>query len=316
MAIFKTAYDTVAGKGYRLQELEDKLKAGRFTHAFHTQTLTLKNYEQAFQLALIEGGNTASDIVPYFSHPVLLRDSNDKSWMAYVDMRNFGKWYAPQAQFVIRNHPEYVWHYLRAVLNQLWVQERPEQFRDLSSLPAQVYSALISESVARKYALDPAEQLTIQVLAAYFYYGLFTEQTQYHELDYNKLVGKLAQLTRVPANKVYEILDEMPILGGLEALCEAIKQKTGSVRLQEFNVGVLLAIVSGNWAGTNARENLAVALEHVPTWLMICYASLTETSFKRSVLAKLVERFAKGTVGTGFSRGLDMLLDRSVLLRD
>lgn len=316
MSIFRTAYDTVGAAGYRLKEIEDKLKVGHVSRSFSHKEFKLSNFDETFQLEMIEGGNMNADNIPYFNHPVFVRDPDSKRMIGYVDARNYGKWYQPQMTFIIRNHPEYNWHLLRGILNHIWLQERVELLRDVSTLPAGVYAALFSESITRKYALDPNEQAIISVVACYFYYSLFTDDKTFDEMEFNKITGKIAQITKVPATKVFEILDEVHPIHGLEALCEVIKEKTKSVRLVEFNVGVLLAIISGNWYGTNARENLAVALEHIPTWLLICYASINEATFKRSIIAKLVERFAKGNAGSTFVKSMNNILDYPSVLAE
>lgn len=310
MSIFKTAYDTTACSGYRIKDTNDKLKLANLNNSLKTINLKFSNFENSFNLKLVEGGNSTADTIPYFNHPIInINEEVD----VLIDVRNFGKWYTPQSKFIVRNNPEYSWNVMRGALNYIWVDERVELLRDVSILPSSVYAALISECVSRKYALDPAEQIVISVVACYYYNCLFTDENEFNENDLNRLSGNIARATKVPSGKVFDIISDMKVIHSLEEMCEAFKEKSKSIRLDDFNVGVLLAIVSGNWFGTNARENLAVGLEHVPTWLMICYASLNEATFKRSVLAKLVERFAKGGTGENFVKSIDTILDKTLL---
>lgn len=313
MAIFEMAYDTMACAGYRTQEIEEKLKEAQVKGATEIKHITLSNIGQEFDLHLVTGGNQASDVIPYFAHPYFYKKGEEGQTVTFVDVRNFGKWEPQQQTFRIRNYPEYQWNVYRAVLNHLFVTESAVAFRDISGLPVSVYSSLISETVARKYALDPAEQITVSIVASYFYYCLFTDDSEMEESQRNKMIGRIASITRIPAERIFTVLEGVGTIHGLENLCEVIRDKTGSIRLQEFNVGVLLSIVSGNWYGTNARENMATALEHVPTWLMICYASVVENTFKKSVVAKLVERHAKGGQGVIFTRSMESLMDTRAL---
>ncbi len=167
---------------------------------------------------------------------------------------------------------------------------------------------MIGECIARRFALDTAEQATISVLAAYFYAGLFTDDVSFEELEAVKLAGSISRVTNVPAEKIMTILQDLPVIANLVDFCEVCKTKTGSVALTGLNVGVLIAIVGGNWFGTNARENIAVALEHVPTWIMIVAAALREATFKRSVVSKLAQRYDKGGAANNFVKSLDVLL--------
>jgi hypothetical protein len=319
MAIFKTAYDTSACSGFRTREVKDKLEAGRFLGAFSTDTpFSLKTSGEQVTLQLLKGGNSAADVVPFFNHPFPLKASNgDASSVEFaLDVRNFGKWYAPNETFVVRNRPEYLWSVRRAVLNALWLTERPEIFRDLSTIPAAVYAGLISESIARRFALDAAEQITLSVVACYFYHCLFTDEKEFDEFTMNKVAGNIARITRAPAEKVFEIISDMKVLNSLDELCTACREKTGSVRLEDFNLGVLVAICSSTWFGTNAREILVVGLEHIPTWLAIVSASLNDATFKRSTLTKISTRYDKGGAAANFGKSLEMLIGGEAALHD
>lgn len=313
MSIFDTAYDTSACSGFLTQAVRDKLKAGMYSGAFRQLSIPLSQAEENANIYLLQGGNSSADVVPFFNHPFELknekRPGKDASSVFVVDVRNFGKWYAPNGTFIVRNQPEYMWNIRRAILNHLWLTERHENFRDISPIPASVYSSLISESIARRFALDAAEQATVAVVACYFYYCLFTDEKEFDEFAHNKLAGNIAKVTRVPADKVFEIIDGLKVLNSLEDLCVACREKTGSIRLEEFNLGVLLAICSGTWFGTNARENLAVGLEHIPTWLMIVSASLNDASFKRSVLSKISIRYDKAGAADYFTKSMNLWIN-------
>jgi hypothetical protein len=302
-----------------LAATEEKVEKGLISSALKIRSIRLNEEAEPFNLAILEGGNSSADVIPYFNHPLLisngLKDAHGQPIKEFaVDARNFGKWYAPNQEFIIRNHVEYNWSIKRALLNQIWITGRPDSLRDLSTIPAAVYSSLISECVARRFALDANEQAIIAVLSCFFYYGLFTESKTLDEFSINKIGGKIASVTRVPATKVFEIIEGMDVLKNLEELCVACQEKTGSISLNEFSIGVLIAICSGTWFGMNARENLSVGLEHPPTWIMIVAASLSETGFKRSVLAKISLRYDKSSAGDDFLKSLSMMLGGNKLI--
>lgn len=319
MGIFKTAYDTSVCSGFRMQEVSEKLKAGVYSGAFRQLSVLLKNTDQTVMLYLLQGGNSSADVVPYFNHPFPVKGdqkdhhTGEANINFAVDVRHFGKYNAPNETFVVRNRSEYMWNIRRALLNQLWRTERAEIFRDISTIPAAVYSSLISESIARRFALDPSEQAIIAVVACYYYHCLFSDEKEFDEFTLNKIVGTIARVTRVPADKVFSIVDGMRVLTSLDDLCQACREKTASIRLEDFNLGVLVAVCSGTWFGTNARENLAVGLEHVPTWLMIVMASLNDATFKRSVLSKIVVRYDKGGAGASFIKSMEVLMGGETL---
>lgn len=317
MAIYRTPYDTTAGLGYRYANIAHELRAalaagglavhtaidGQYSHSLHG---ILAEDAKKFQIALVQGGNSFADTVHFFKHPVLVR-YNDQEYIC-VDVREFGKWDAHQQAFLVRNTPEFVWAIKRAFLTGIWNDGREGVLRDLSNLPAQVYCALVSESIARRFALDAAEQSSIAVLAGFFYYGLFSDESVVGEDEKNNLAGKISRITSVDANRVFGLLDGLDVLPNVEAFCAAVRKSVGNVALENLNVGNFFNVVSGNWYGSNSRETLCMAIEHVPTWIMIVAASLSSQTFKRSTLAKISARYDKRGAGEAFSQSLAALL--------
>jgi hypothetical protein len=309
MSIFKTVYDTVSGSGYRLNSIEESLKKAHVTGNYLLHTFHSKVLDKSFSIELITGGHAESDVIPFFNHPIQVFDNASKKKIWFLDVRPYGKMDKVQNEFIIRNQVEYDWSIQRCMLNILMDEESVTQLTNLSSLPLVCYGSLISETVTRKYALDPLEQITILVLAMYFYYCLSTDDKDFDEVEFNKICGRIAQLSKVPATKVFDILEGVNVIHGLTKFCEVVRDKTGSVRLADFNEGVLIAIIAGTWIGTNARENMAASLEHIPTWIMICYASINDSTYKRSVFAKLVEKKTKGEAGNSFVKSINALIN-------
>lgn len=311
MAVNETAYDTTACMAYKTQNIVDLISKAIVVNAVNIKTIRLSNLGHEIRVGLVEGGNTHSDTIPYFHHPLFVYDSrypHDEEPIVFIDVRDYGMYNKPQQRFVVRNRVEYVWSIKRAILTHMWTHGRKEALRDLSMLPAAAFSSMISESVSRRFALDMAQQTTMQVLACYFYYCLFSDAKEFDEVELNRVVGAIARCTKVQADYIYNVVNGLPVIESLDDFCRYSKEKTESVSLTDFNTGILFAITGGNWFGTNARELMAVALEHVPTWIMIVYGGVAEASFKRSVLAKLLERLAKRHPAEVFTKNLITLL--------
>jgi hypothetical protein len=310
MSINETAFDTAACMAYKTQNIVGLITKAIVTHNLLIKTVTLSNTSQQIKVGLVQGGNIANDTIPYFNHPIMVSDPSDVDAdpIVVIDVRNFGSYNKPQQKFIVRNNTEYMWSIRRAVLNHIWMHGRKETLRDLSLLPAAAYSSMIAESVGRRYALDMAQQTILQVLACYHYYCLFTDQKEFDEVEHNKIVGAIARATRVQADFIYTVLKDTPVIQTLSDFCKVAKEKTQSVSLTDFDIGILFSITGGNWFGTNSRELMAVALEHVPTWVMIVFGGVTEATYKRSVLAKLLERLDKRHSADTFAKNLIVLL--------
>lgn len=318
MAIYLTPYDTTAGLGYRyahiVQEVKTALTAGALAVYDAYDGLSVAQGHsmphgsgyKPHKLALVQGASSFADAVHFFKHPVTFSEAGQD--YVCIDVREFGKWDAMQQQFAVRNFTEFVWSVKRALLTDQWATGQVQMIRDLSNIPAQVYSALISESIARRFALDAAEQAVVAILAAYFYYGLFNAQDDVSEDDKNFLAGKIARVTHLDASMVFSYIDSLDAMRDVAALCDAIRKHVGNVALENLNVGTLFNVVGGTWWGHNARETLCMGLEHMPTWTMIVAASLSSATYKRSTLAKISTRFDKRAAGDQFAQALAALL--------
>ncbi len=318
MAINETAYNTVACMSYKTQNIVSQIAKGLAANSLSIRKITLSNSGQEIKIGLIQGGNIYSDTIPYFNHPIFVHDTNkeDEQPIVFVDVRNYGIYNRPQQKFILRNRTEYIWSIYRAILNYIWIYGRKETLRDLSLLPSSAYSSMIAESVGRRYALDMAQQTILQVLACYYYYCLFTDNKEFDEMEMNRVVGAVARSTGVNTDFIYTVLEGLPVINTLPEFCKYAKEKTQSVSMIDFDVGILFSITGGSWFGTNSREMMAVALEHVPTWVMIVYGGITEATFKRSVLAKLLERLAKKHASDVFAKNVITLLATDVSIDD
>lgn len=309
MAIIQTAYDTTAAGAYPVSTYQERLQHLMVAYS-DLSRVSAGAHENGFQLLIVTGGSSYADQTPPFKHPVLLhRTSSETAQRQFlaVDVRDFGK-KDINGNFAVRSSYEYAWHLRRAILNQLWVDGRVDTLRDVSTLPAVTYAAFISENIGWKFALDPSEVMTVRVLAAYYYYSHFTNADEFDELEKSAMMGKIANFTKIPISHIEATLKDVMVIHTLEGFCDTVKSKVNNVSLENFNIGTMTAIVRGNWFGGNANEIIAVALEHIPTWLSVVASSLSSAVYRRSNLAKIAQRFDKNGLGTSLITSLEVLL--------
>lgn len=284
MTPYKTAYDTMACQGFVMRKTVEALQEG-YIKGWLGHVPGANS-----QIVQVTGAQLSDTAIPAFAHPILFDDSHKHPVLA-VDVRAFGR-INPQTQdFVVRNEAEYKLAIARAKLNWLWLST-PGLLRDVSPLPLQIFASAISESVSRRYALNPGEQMKLALLAGVFYQSLFQVPGEIDEDAKVRLAQSLSRQLRVRGDEVLTMVDQhIPNwIYSVASFCTLAPVVTGSVRLEELSVGVLYSIMGGSWYGTNAKETLAVALEHPPTWLAIVLAALQERTFKNSGIARITER--------------------------
>jgi hypothetical protein len=300
MTRFATAYDTTVCSGYVLDKLAEGIQLALVKGDLAFSRIP---NSRVFEVRAI---GSASSAIPEFAHPYPF-DLNGQRCLA-IDVRPFGHYDRVKGEFVIRNQVEYQLLVHRAKLNDLWLDGNYGLLRDVSPAAMQFYASWISENVARRFALDMREQLDLAIAAALYYGSLYNEEGEITEDRRMKLVQAVSRATRASAQDVLGVLDRIGNPGGgIESFCAQAKEATKSVRLQEFNQGVLISVLKGTWFGYHSQELLAVATEHPPTWLAVLLAAHVDRTWKNSALAKLVERQAKRDSGQQFVRAVTNL---------
>ncbi len=299
MSIRISAYDTAATAGLKTNDISEALQRAYITSEITKNKHMSIREDLMFEYSIVDGTSQSQDSIKFFFHPMLFntgkKDSNGQNVKQLaIDVRNFGK-LSPHDGYVIRNHSEYYFHLNRLILNQLWMTTPSDTLKNVSNIPMLTMANLISECIAKRFALNPLEQMSILVYTCYYYNSCFTDDKLFDETQYHAFVGNIIRSTRLPSEKVYELLDglEKKPINSIEELILVIKRNINNQSLDNLNLGILYSVVCSTWFGTNAKETLAVGLEHIPTWIMIVYSSINDATFKRSILSKISTKFTK-----------------------
>lgn len=309
MSIFKTAYDTTVGKSFVMSKVDNGLREAIIKDYIENNNYDIQKIGDLSPI-LITNRDKSEANIPYFSHPYLLemKESRDhktdylcsdvRSYVTYTQSVN------PENNLHIRNKMEFDLAKIRLILNMIWLSDRPRTLRDISPVPLIVFCSWISEGVSRRFALDPRDQLNLSIIAGIYYFSLFNESDTFTEDDVLRVTGAVIKATKAPSKDVISIFDRVEKLGNVKDFCATVRNILENPRLDDFNEGLLISILSGSWFGTNAKEMLAISLEHPPTWIAVVYSSLVERSFKNSVIAKISDRYALAKGGNDFTRSL------------
>jgi len=302
----QTAYQTSACAGFITSKIQNALEEIR-TRGDYLRPRDIESphkFEKAQAVHLL-GFVYATTPVPAFIHPMVLpRKDENESLCVFADIRSTGSYDKNQHQFTLRNKYEYMMSVLYAGLQEFWTLDNPTILLGLSHLPMAAFSRWLSENIVRRFGLTPQDQMTISVLAAYFYICNFTTE-KFNDSELRRYVGMIARATFVNGETILGIIEKHERLENIDDFCLAAREETGNVRLDELNKGLLISIVGSTWFG-NSKELLAVALEFPPAWLTILYAAYTDKTYKNSAIAKMVERDKRPEVDS-FVRGLSAL---------
>ena len=204
----------------------------------------------------------------------------------------------------------------KAKLTHYWLNININDIRTFSPLPAAIYAAYVSETLARKFSLNIEQQLRLAVHAGFFYFNLFfTDDEIKHKLQ-NKpeefvafVLKSNKMLNEKIVIEVLEIYQEEDLaIDSIDRFCSLCEKITGSVVFTDFTQTAYYAILNGGWFGLGARESVAIALEYPPIWVTIISLALNERTYRNSPIAKIVERSYYRDLTDSFQRQISGLI--------
>jgi hypothetical protein len=229
--------------------------------------------------------------LPVFKHPAFINDKG--STVIATDIRPYlnEKSTIREDKYVTSNPTELNFAFLRTLLNAYFLTELKE-YSYRYSYANTVYAAWISDTVSKRYGLDPEDQLKVFVAAYYFYMSLLQENplTEQEVILKSKAV---VDASRSTASFVLDTAEKLEPTSGLNDLIKNIQNVTKNNRLDDLNVGTLATIVGSTWYGTFSKDIIAVGLEHVPTFTAIVGISATQRYYKKSMIAQIAEVYGK-----------------------
>ncbi len=291
--IFGTAYDTTMGSVVIVKPIQHAIEKAIIASELKSVTLNLKadgDYKPLF----VTGALQSDTEIPLFTHPITILNSKGEKYIC-TDLRLFIRQGAEikDIDSAVKNRVEYNFVKSRAILNMLWLNGHVNEMRINLAFGATVYAAWLAETIAKTFALDFGDQTTLSVISHAFYQSLFIEKKELSPSDIDKIATSIIKITKLPATTVFGILEQIKELKDINDYCKAVTDILANVRLQNFNLPVLLSIVPNSWYGTNNKEVIAAALEHPPTWLAMIYTALSERTYKTSKIYQLAEKYGK-----------------------
>lgn len=227
------------------------------------------------------------DSIPSFTQPLNIGEGNKPQWI--VDGRPYMRWDRSQDTYKLTAEKDFHLLCMRVALTQALEANGLETALRYGPVPAKTFSRWITLAIAQRFNLPLEHQMTLSVITAYYYYslhyvdGLNIEQR-------NMMANRVGKATMVPTETVLEISDRLPAkFQGLEGYVAAINAHTGSIRLSNLKLVDFFMLVAPSWVGLNARENVGVALEHLPTFLALAGAALDERSYRKAALSRRAE---------------------------
>lgn len=306
MTIYQDAYHTTAGhpSGIIMESsVKREINDALIRSPLATVNLNVKE-QGGIKPVFITGQFDEERKIPLFTHPISVLNNKGFNYLC-TDLRFYvsGIKMHENGGFdekSIKNVTEYNFGKSRAMINLIWLSGGIGQIKYNLSFAGAVYSTWLAQVISKASGLDFQDQTKISIVASLYYQSLFLEQQEFDHDDLQRLAVHTIKVTKAPPEMVMDVFEKAGKLSDIKSFCEAVKAVCENVRLEDFNPVFLLTIIRNSWFGTNAKELIAAALEHPPTWIAIVYTALTQRTFKNSMVYQVAEKAAKRADGHEF----------------
>lgn len=311
MTIYSDSYQTTVGSmisADHIKKIQYGVKEFAIKNSLHAHRLDVA-VQGEFTPFFVVGSNADEDGIPLFPHPILVSNTSQGNLLA-SDLRFFVRKDTPidNVESSIRNLTEYNFARSRTILNLLWVNHGVSRVKNTLQFASGVYSSWLSEVISKTYNLDFKDKTVVAIIAHFFYQSLFHEKSVFDKEEKETMAMNTTRTTTAPANLVLEVFDKIQGMSDINDFCTAVTDIVENVRLKNFNPAILLTLVKNSWYGTNAKEVIAVALEHPPTWAAVVYTALTERTYKASTITRIAEAVGKRGGADAYQRSFSALM--------
>lgn len=188
---------------------------------------------------------------------------------------------------------------IRVALNIDLLENGPTSMARMTDFPAIVFMDWITGTLVQRYSLRPESEMALRVISALYYQAMFMPELRQPSHDRLRIAPILANISKVPLDHVLMMVDpdvqgSIGKLDNAEDLALELSTKSRSLSMGKLKFSDLHVLLKSSWFGTNAAENVGIALEHLPTWHAILYTACSDRSYRKSKLTERAERANRG----------------------
>ena len=232
-------------------------------------------------------------MVRQFHHPLAIQGfrQGDVSWCA--DVSAYAR-EVNEGEYVIRDKGLYALQVMRVGLTQS-METSHNLYYSLPEAVVGTYVDLMTNSLTLAYNLNADEIIALRACSGWLYYSMLQNTESASAEDRDLYMMRLKKATALPMSMLDRYIPQDFFYKDVEDFCNDLKEKIDSPVIRSLTPGVLFTCLSKNLKSTMligipANEVICMSVEHLPTWVSLLTVCLTEQSFKKTGLGKIVER--------------------------
>lgn len=281
--MFSLPYETtVASKLYKsTSSIIDKLKSSRIELGF--PNMSLNSGKELESIYYTTPYNEHMDI-PGFTQYLNIGTSQVPELI--MDGRPYLRQDRMTQQLKVIAENDWQFQAIRMSLNLELLKTGNGLFNGLGNVPVITFSRWISGVLSSRYNLGIESQMAISVITALYYQAMINPELREAGEPREMEVSRITQITGVNPEFAFGVIDNLGPLHNLDHLCHELSHNSAQQRTGELKTQDLVLLLGSSWFGINARENVAISLEHLPTFVALVYMALTSSMYRRVVLTQ------------------------------
>lgn len=249
-------------------------------------------------IILTDSDSRAIKEIPYFSNVIKVKE---KDWFV-TDARRYTAFDKNTRKTTLKNNYPLV----KLVMDVLY-EENSSKFTELR-FAGLVFASWLADNIVKRFMLDLGDSHRLKHLGILYFESMFVDRLMKDDLE--KIIIKYRSITTLDEELLrdtFSMIDEEPIQN-FQGYCDLAYKVTENIRVKGLQFAGLASILSNQWYGFDAKEDILASLEYPPIWYAIVYKALTDRSFNKSYIGKAVLELNKRNRGTEYTQAMEAIL--------
>lgn len=209
-----------------------------------------------------------------------------------IDGRRYFKYEPRSGTYRLVAKNDWSFECVRLSLNISTLVGDETAFSRLGDIPAKVFNRWVSGPLITRYQLPPESMQALYVITAFYYYAMLMPELGEANPDTRaQFAPVVSRITGVPPDFVIDVISEVGPLNNIDDLIHAMSTKSRQERTGELKFKDLYLLLSNSFFAQ--RENVGVALEHLPTYIAMLYMAIGDRSYNKTVIMQRAEQVAR-----------------------
>lgn len=228
--------------------------------------------------------------IPMFTQYIDLGSPNKPRLL--IDGRRYFKYEARSGTYRLVANNDWSFECIRMSLNITTLTGDETAFSRLGDVPAKVFNRWVAGPLITRYQLPIESQQATYVIAAYYYYAmLMPELGEANPDTREQFAPVVSRITGVPPDFVISVIADVGELNNVDDLVYALSTRSRQERTGELKFKDLFLLLANSFF--SRREDVGVALEHLPTYIAMLYTAVADRSYRKTVIMQRAETVAR-----------------------